>query len=233
MPFGRPALIGVDLHDDHAGAVGSLGALERLGQLRWVRNRFCVRAHGPRMRLEVDGEGVGDGGTILDEVVEARLAGVVLQLVDNGEAAIVEDKDDELLACQNRGINVRVHQQIAAVADEDDGVALRLLFHLRNARAEAAGDLITHTGKAELDVDGADLERAPIGGHLGRQATGRCHHPVARVAQRIYDADRLRVGIRPVARRDIPRDIGIPGGAFRLGLGGPVGRSRIAGHGAG
>jgi hypothetical protein len=43
------------------------------------------------MGHEIDKEGVGDGGAIGDEVVEAVLAGVVLQLVDDGEAAIVEE----------------------------------------------------------------------------------------------------------------------------------------------
>jgi hypothetical protein len=48
------------------------------------------------MRLEIDREGFGHGGAIGDQVVEALVAGVVLQLVDDGKAAIVEHQDDQL-----------------------------------------------------------------------------------------------------------------------------------------
>jgi hypothetical protein len=107
------------------------------------------------------------------------------------------------LIAQHRGIDVGIHQQIGAVADEDDGVPVRLALELGDARAPAAGDLVAHAGKAELDIDRADIERAPVGGDFGRQPARRCHHTVARIAQRVDHADRLRVGIGPVAVRHV------------------------------
>jgi fermentation-respiration switch protein FrsA (DUF1100 family) len=86
---------------------------------------------------------------------------------------------------------------------------------LRDARAPAAGDLVAHAGKAEFDVDRADIERAPVGRDLRRQAARRRHHPVARIAKIVHHADGLRVGIGPVPVRHVVGDIGVP---FRLAL---------------
>jgi hypothetical protein len=83
-------------------------------------------------------------------------------------------------------------------------------FGLRDARAPAAGDLVAHAGKAEFDVDRADIERAPIGRDLRRQAACRGDDPVARIAKRVHHADGLRVGIGPVPVGDVVGDIGVP-----------------------
>jgi hypothetical protein len=164
------------------------------------------------MGHEIDGEGVGDGGAIGDQVVEAVLAGVVLQLVDDGKAAVVEEEDDQLFLCENRGIDVGVHQEIAAVTDEDDGITVGFRLGLCDARAPAAGDLIAHAGKAKLDIDRADAEGAPVGGDLGRQAACGGDDTVARVAQRVHHADGLSVGVGAVAGGRVGGDVGIPGG---------------------
>jgi hypothetical protein len=47
---------------------------------------------------EVDSEGFRHGRAIGNQVVEALLAHIVLQLVDDGKAAIVEHQDDQLLS---------------------------------------------------------------------------------------------------------------------------------------
>ena len=43
------------------------------------------------------------------EVVEALLSDVVLQLVDDGKSAVVQNKDDHFLFGQDRRIDIRVH----------------------------------------------------------------------------------------------------------------------------
>ena len=233
VALGCPTFIRVDLHDDDGGFGGGFGALERRGQFGGGGDGFRQRAHRGGMGGEIDEEGVGHCGAIGDEVVEAVLPGVVLQLVDDGKAAIVENEDDQLFLCENRGIDVGVHQEIAAVSDKDDGIAVGFGFRLCDACAPAACDFVSHAGEAEFDIDGADAEGAPVGGHLGGQAACGGDDAVARVAERVHHADRLGVGIGAVAGGHVGGDVGIPDAAFGLGFCHPVGGGAVGREGFG
>ena len=151
-----------------------------------------------------------------------------MQLVDDRKAAVVEDKDDQFLARQNGRIDVGIQQKVAAVTDEDDGVAVGFLFGLCNSRAPAARDFIAHAGKAEFDIHRADAKGAPVGGHLGGQAACGGDDPVAGMAKGVHHADGLRVGVGAVAVGHVGGDIGVPCLAFGLGLCRPVVSGAVA-----
>ena len=103
-------------------------------------------------------------------------------------------------------------------------------FGLRDARAPATGNLVAHAGKPELDIHRANLQRAPIGRNFRRQTTRCRHNTVARIAQRIDHANRLGIGIRPVAVTHICGHIIHPLGALGLCMGGPIGGGHIVTH---
>ena len=98
------------------------------------------------MRLEINEKWLGDGRAIGDQVIQTGLPGVVLQLVDDCKAAVVEDKYDQLFCGQHRGEDVRIHELAAAVTDENNCTAVWFHLHLRDPCAPAAGDFIAHAG---------------------------------------------------------------------------------------
>ena len=120
------------------------------------------------MGSKIDREGFRDSRAICDQIVEALVSCVVLQLVDDGKAAIVEHDDDELFGGQDSGVNIGVHQQIGPVTDKDDSARIEFFLALRDACAPAACNLITHAGKAKFDVNSAKAERTPVGGDFCR-----------------------------------------------------------------
>ena len=120
-----------------------------------------------------------------EQVVEALAAGRALQPVDAAEAAIVEHHDDELATEHDRGCDLRVHHQVAAVADHDEDLALGL----RHLDAEPAGDLVAHAGKAVFEVVAAGLRRAPQLVQLARQPAGGADHDVGARGRALHRAD--------------------------------------------
>ena len=157
---------------------------------------------------EIDLDPVFDP-TILDEIVEGGAAREVLEPVYDREAAVVADHDDQLVAGQDRGIDVRVHHQIGAVAGEDDHVALRI-GHLG---PPAAGDFVAHAGEAELAVEGADGLGLPVLAQLARQAAGGGQRQVGRIADPADGPDHVRVaGPLDVGRPRVGRHRLVPGG---------------------
>mmetsp|Transcript_7235 Transcript_7235/g.12045 ORF Transcript_7235/g.12045 Transcript_7235/m.12045 type:complete len:538 (+) Transcript_7235:1195-2808(+) len=168
------------------------------------------------MGLKVDGKGFGDGWAVGNEVVETLVPGVVLQLVDHCKTAIVQHQNDQLFLTENRGIDVRIHHHVGPVADKDDGVLAGFLFGLRDTGTPGPRNLIAHAAKAELDIHGALLKRAPVGGDLGGQPTGGSDHTVAFVAKGVHGPDGHGVGIGAVARGHVVSHIRIPLGTMRL-----------------
>ncbi len=63
-----------------------------------------------------------------------------------------------------------------------------------------------------------------------RQAPRRRDDAVARMAELVHDADRLRVGCRPIARRHVARHVFVPCRALRLRFGGPLLGRAVAGQ---
>ena len=159
---------------------------------------------------KINGEGLVHRWAILDEIVEALIAHVVLQLVDNGESTIVEDNDDQLFLGEDRRIDVRIHQQVRAIAHKNDGVAVGLDFRLRDARAPAASNFIAHAGEAEFDVNSAFFQCSPVGSDFGWQTTCCSNNPVSWVTKRVHGADGLRIGVRAVAGSCVFSDVEIP-----------------------
>ena len=94
----RPAFVRIDLHDDHMGFVALFGAPERRTQLTGIGDGFsdCTLCCG--MRRKFHREGLGDGRAIGQQVVEAFVAGVVLQLVDDRKSTVVEHQDDQFFS---------------------------------------------------------------------------------------------------------------------------------------
>ncbi len=163
---------------------------------------------------------------VLDEVVEGGAALEVLQPVDDGEAAIVADDDDHLVAGQHRGIDVGIHHQIGAVAGKDDDITVRI----GHRRAPAAGDLVAHAGKAEFAIKRARRLDLPDLGKLARQAAGGGQDEVGVVAGAVDDADDLRIGrhrhiggLCDVGDRFAPFGIFVPAGLCPGGVGLPAG----------
>ena len=71
-----------------------------------------------------------------------------LQALDAAEAAVVEHHDGQLGAERDRGRDLGVHHQVAAVADQHADLALRL----RELDAQPAGDLVAHARVAVFEV---------------------------------------------------------------------------------
>src|SRR6266481_5951403 len=63
---------------------------------------------------------------VLDQIVERDTALPVLQAVDHGIAAVVADDDDYLVPGEHARIDVRIHHQVRAVAQHDEGIARRI-----------------------------------------------------------------------------------------------------------
>ena len=80
----------------------------------------------------------GAAATIVMSSDEAQRRG--LQPLDAAEAPVVQHHDEELRAERDRGGDLGVEHQVAAVADQHADLALRT----RQLDAEAAGDFIAH-----------------------------------------------------------------------------------------
>src|SRR5271170_4784871 len=106
---GRADRVGVN--DDHLGRIGRPRLFERRLELgdRIGLNRF--RPQRARMGDEVD-RGQRLMPRVAQEIVERRAAGRLLQPVDAGEAAVVEDDDNELPSQHHRGGDLRIHHQV-------------------------------------------------------------------------------------------------------------------------
>src|SRR3954453_15814453 len=102
----------------------------------------------------------------VQQVVERLAALVDLQVVDGGEAAVVADDEDHLVSGEHRRIDVGVHHQVRAVANEGDHIRL----WSRHLCAERAGDLVAHRGHPELRVEAADGLRSPTADEFTGQA---------------------------------------------------------------
>ena len=116
----------------------------------------------------------------VEEIVEARAAGRLLQAVDAAEAAIVEQHDDELDAEHDRGRDLRIHHEIGAVADHHDDLAVGL----RHLHADAAGDLVAHAGIAVFEMVGGGRARLPQLVQFARQAAGGADIEMSRPSAR-------------------------------------------------
>ncbi len=62
---------------------------------------------------------------VLEEIVERRAAGRLLQAVDAAEAAIVEDDDDQLAAEHHRGRDLGIQHEVRSVADRHHDFPIR------------------------------------------------------------------------------------------------------------
>src|SRR5579863_2084078 len=97
FPPGMAALgprIRVDLDVDEVSAVRVLGAFECRLERRDVGDRFAVCPHGTGVLREVNRKGRMILGAVSKIVVERDVAGGALQLVDDGEAAVIAKHDD-------------------------------------------------------------------------------------------------------------------------------------------
>ena len=183
----RPGM-GVGGDDDHRRPVGLPGAIDRRFE---IAQRSHMLGTGPH-RFRVFGEIDGDQpfmAHILEQVVERRHALEGLQAIDHRIAAVVADDDDELVTGNDRGIHVRVHHQIGAVADHRDDVGIRH-GHLG---APGAGDLVTHARETELAVErprGLDL---PVLGELARQTAGGGDDAIPLAGLAVHGAHHLRI----------------------------------------
>ena len=100
------------------------------------------------------------------------------------------------------GGDLGVEHQVAAVAEDDDHLALGL----RELDAEPAGDLVAHAREAVLDVIAAGRRRAPQLVQLPRQRAGGADHDVARRRVRgraLHRADHLGVAGSAASRRPV------------------------------
>ena len=94
---------------------------ERLLERRDVGDLFGDAAERLRMRHPVDrGIALPD---ILEHVPVRRTALVDLEAVDDGIPAVVAENDDELVAGENRAVQLGVEHEVRAVADEGDHLA--------------------------------------------------------------------------------------------------------------
>ncbi len=119
--------VGIGLDADDVGSRRGAGALERRFELGYRLDVLGQRAERSRMRGEIDARrAVGTLHAIVEQVVERLPAAGLLQPVDAAVAAIVEHDDDELHAQHHRGRDLGVEHQVAAVADDDDDLALGL-----------------------------------------------------------------------------------------------------------
>ena len=172
-------------------AVRSLrqGALERALQVGDRLDLLGVGAQAPRVRGEIHRRGVGP-----EQVVERRAAAGLLQAVDAAEAVVVEEHDHELLSHRDRGRDLRVHHEVAAVADHDEDLAVRE----RQLRPEAPGDLVSHARVAVLEVVAARIPRPPEAVELAGEAARGADDHVARARGPVDRADHLGLGGRNV-----------------------------------
>ena len=99
----------------------------------------------------------------------------------------------ELVARQHRAVQVAVHHQVGAVADEDDDLAVGH-GHLGPPRAR---DLVAHAGVAVLHVDAAHALGAPAAVELAGEAAGGRQRVVGGPGQAVDGPHDLGVG-RPL-----------------------------------
>ena len=87
---------------------------------------------------------------VVELVVERHAALVDLQAVDHREATVVADDDDQLVTGQHRAVQVAVHHQVRAVADERRSPRRSGMRHLRPPRP---ADLVAHAREPVLAVE--------------------------------------------------------------------------------
>src|SRR3546814_7285475 len=92
-----------------------------------------------------------------EQIVEGGAAGRGLKAVNATEATIVEQHEDQFDAHRNRGGQLRIEHQIAAVANHDIDMARGL----GELDANTAGDLIAHARIAVFDMIAAAGSRRP------------------------------------------------------------------------
>ena len=138
VTFGGPPFIGVHIHHDDVRLIRQFRAFKRIRQFGRILHRFGDGTHGPRMRFEVHTNLMRGRWCIRNQVVEAVLSDVVLQLVDNRKPAIIEHKANQLFLCQNGRIQVRVHHHIGTIPTEGDRVPVRRHLRLGDARTPRA-----------------------------------------------------------------------------------------------
>ena len=109
--------------DDDGRAVGGARPLERLLELVDRRDRLRQAADRRGVRDEVDGR-TSPAVDVLEQVVVRRAALVDLEPVDDRVAAVVAHDHDQLVAREHRAVELGVHHQVRAVADERDHLAV-------------------------------------------------------------------------------------------------------------
>ena len=115
----------VDVDDDDRGAVRRPRPLDRVGELGDVGDAASGAAHRRGVGGEVDRRPLPCDPHVGEQVVERRPALVDLQPVDDGEAAVVAQDHDHLVPGQHRRVQVAVHHQVRAVADEHERLTVR------------------------------------------------------------------------------------------------------------
>jgi hypothetical protein len=77
---------------------------------------------------------------VANQIIERDSALSVLKAVDNSEAAVVADDNNDLVAGEDRRIDVRVHHKVGAVAKHHKRVSIRV----RHCRAPSSRDFVAH-----------------------------------------------------------------------------------------
>ena len=182
------------LQRDDVGAISLPGPLDGRFELGHRAHRLGAAAHRGRVGRKIHFDDVGVvgevGAAVRHEVVERHPARGDLQPVDDGEAAVVAHDDDELVPRQHRAVEVAVHHQVRAVADQGDHLAVGH-GHLRSPGPR---DLIPHAGVAVLAVERMDALRAPPADQLAGESPRGGDHVGGRTGGPVDRSDDLRVG---------------------------------------
>ena len=126
---------------------------------------------------------------IFDQIVKRRPAFEILQPVDDRKTAIIGHDDNDLMAGQHGGINIRIHHHISAVPDDDDrGTAV-----VGHGGAPASRDFIAHAGKAKFRIHRIGGFDAPAFVDLTRRAAGCSDHQIIGFGIVLNDFDHLRI----------------------------------------